>query len=119
MPFTAAIVEQLPEGVPGVTGSRGQTVTFHVKVTNRSARPFRFGNPCPNYVEGSGSGQPTEVHVLNCRPVGAIAAGASVVFEMRIRVPDSAPIGRDALTWALAPATYEPPSASGVLLVEG
>ncbi len=73
----------------------------------------------PSFIESLRThslGEPFELHVLNCRLVG-MRAGERVVFEMRIRVPRTAPLGRDALTWMLAPATYDAPFAGGVILV--
>jgi hypothetical protein len=120
LPLAAAIVEQLelgPKTVPGIRGRRGHSAVYHVALTNTSPLPFRFGKACPAYAEGTGLGLPVELHVLNCHPVREIRPRQTIVFEMRIRVPSSAPLGRDALTWTLAPATYEPPFAGGVVLV--
>jgi len=119
LPLAAEIMEQLPglKHVPGVRGRPGGTAVFHIVLTNTSGRPFRFGADCPTYVEGTGLDEPSQLHVLNCRPVALIGPRQSVVFEMRIRVPANA-TGSIALTWTLAPTTYEPPFVGGVILVE-
>jgi hypothetical protein len=120
LPLEADIVEKERSGpklIPTVHGRRGRLATFHVALTNVSRHPFRFGPACPLYVEGTGLGLPHELHVLNCRPVGVVTPGARVVFEMRIRVPRHAPLGRDSLTWELAPTLELPPFAGGVIVV--
>jgi hypothetical protein len=119
VPLAAAIVEELHLGqktVPGVRGTPGRIAVFHVALTGTSKRAFRFAAACPTYIEGTGLDEPSESHVLNCRPVGTIGPGETVVFEMRVRVPERA-TGRIPLTWTLAPATNEPPFAGGVILV--
>jgi hypothetical protein len=120
LPLAAAILEQMhlgPKTIPGVHGRRGGTAVFHISLTNTSRRTLRFGTTCPTYAEGTGLGQPFELHLLNCRPVGSILPQQRVVFEMRIRIPSKAPLGRDALTWTLAPATELPPFVGGVIVV--
>jgi Protein of unknown function (DUF4232) len=126
LPLTAAIVEHKAYGakvIPLVRGRQNQIAVYHVALNNTSRRPFRFGARCPTYVETLGFDRKTEepiaseLHVLNCRPAGALAPGAHVVFEMRIRVPHRLHLGTQPLTWTLAPATYLPPFAGGVLHV--
>lgn len=126
LPLTAAIVEHKAYGakvIPLVRGRQNQTAVYHVALTNTSGRPFRFGARCPKYVETPGFDPKTEepiasdLHLLNCRPAGALAPGAHVVFEMRIRVPRRLHLGSQPLTWTLAPASYLPPFAGGVLQV--
>ena len=119
LPLSAAIVDELhlgPKAVPGVRARAARTAVFHVGLTNTSSSPYRFGATCPSYVEGTGLGERTESHLLNCRPVGAIGPGETAVFEMHVRVPGRA-TGRIPLTWTLAPATYLPPFAGGVIVV--
>ncbi len=120
LPLAAAIVEQRAAGpklIPTAYGRRGGTAVFHVALRNLSRRRFRFGPACPTYVEGTGLELPSELHLLNCRPVDTINPGERVVFEMRIRVPAAVPLGRNPLTWTLAPASYLPPFAGGVIVV--
>jgi Domain of unknown function (DUF4232) len=126
LPLSAEIVERErvgPKVVPLVEGRRGGRAVFHVALTNTSSRSFRFGSSCPTYVEEAGWDSSRnvplhyELHVLNCAPVRVLAPGRRVVFEMRIRVPRSLPAGSQSLTWELAPATYDPPFAGGVLQV--
>jgi hypothetical protein len=122
LPLAAEIVERQavgPKLTPTAHGRRGGTAIFHVALRNESHRLFRFGPTCPTYVEGMGLELPSELHLLNCRPVGTISPGERVVFEMRIRVPATTPLGHDPLTWTLAPASYLPPLAAGVIVVRG
>jgi len=103
-----------PDG-PTLTARAGSWLSFVVVLTNRSRKTFRFGRTCPAYTEGLSWPQ-RQAYVLNCHAVGAIAAGKSVRFEMRIRVPAS-PSGIDLLGWTLAPHTYDAPEASATLKV--
>lgn len=122
LPLAASIVEQErlgPKVIPTVHGRRGSTAVYHVALTNTSSRPFRFGAICPVYVEGTELDQPFERHVLNCRPVGTMRPNSRVVLEMRILVPRDLRPGRHALTWQLAPASYLPPFAGGIIVVTG
>jgi hypothetical protein len=122
LPLAASIVEQERLGakvIPTVHGRRGRTAVFHVALRNTSLRPFRFGASCPIYAEGTGLDQPVELHILNCRPVRTLRPGSRVVFEMRILVPSDLTPGTHALTWELAPASYLPPFAGGVIVVSG
>ncbi len=69
---------------------------------------MRFaGSSCPVYIEQIEAG-PEQVYVLNCRPADTIAAGATVVFAMQLRILATAPT-ENSLTWELAPKTYQPP----------
>jgi Protein of unknown function (DUF4232) len=120
LPLAAELVEQWavgPKPIATAHWRRGATAVFYIGLRNVSRRRFRFGPTCPTYVEGTGPGLPSELHVLNCRAVGALSPGEQVVFEMRVRVPATAPLGRNPLIWTLAPASYLPPIADGVIFV--
>ena len=121
LPFSASIVEHVErfgaKVIPGVRGRPGRIAIYHVALTNISSRPFRFGENCPTYAEGTGLGEPVDLYVLNCHPVGTIQPGSHVIFEMRILVPRDLKPGRHALTWQLAPASYLPPFAGGVIVI--
>jgi uncharacterized protein DUF4232 len=122
LPLAASIVEHLRLGakvVEGVHAHPGQLALYYVALTNTSSRPFHFPKNCPIYAEGTGLGQRVELHVLNCDPVATIQPGSEVVFEMRIRVPHDLKPGLHALTWQLAPASYLPPFAGGVIVTGG
>ena len=89
----------------------GSVLRFEVTLRNTGAKPFRFGS-CPAYVESLVETTIIdELHVLNCRPAGAIAPGGTRVFAMQMRVPARA-AGREwALFFELGPHTYEPDQA--------
>jgi hypothetical protein len=96
---------------------RGELFRYEVALTNTGATPFRFASTsCPSYIEEVALA-PARVYVLNCRPVGAIAPGATVDFAMRVVIPQKARVGNNSLTWELAPRTYEPPFTPAALWV--
>jgi len=89
----------------------GSVLHYKVQLRNTGHRPFRFGK-CPAYIESLAETTTiNELHVLNCRPAGVIAAGAVRVFAMEMRVPLRAAGKRWALFFELGPDTYEPESA--------
>ena len=94
---------------------RGKVFHYRVALTNTSNRAFRFGS-CPSYLEGlalTGSAS----YLLNCRSVGTIASGETVLFTMEFRVPRNARLGNSGLSWLLAPHTNNSPSADASVLV--
>ena len=104
-------------GLRAFPARRGGRFRYEVAVTNTGTRPFRFASTsCPTYIEQL-EDAPAQAYVLNCRPVGAIAPHASVVFAMQIDVPAKTRAGNNSLTWDLAPRTYEPPFTSAALWV--
>jgi hypothetical protein len=120
LPWTTANVKATIQSLdgPGVrlTARRGQVARFAVRLRDTSAAPVRFDR-CPLVVEDlAPSGQP-EVHQLNCQSAGPIPPGGSLVFEMRIHVPASAPLGNNGLFWELDPAGAQYPEAVSGLVV--
>ena len=96
---------------------RGELLSYEVAVTNTGRRVFRFaGSSCPMYIEQVVPG-PQQVYVLNCRPAGTLAPGATVLFEMELRIPANAALRNSSLTWELAPKTYQAPFASPAVWV--
>jgi hypothetical protein len=99
--------------VPGYLAPAGEKwLLYAVVLTNRSKDVFRFGKTCPAYTEGLAH---RVAYVLNCRPVGSIGPGESVRFAMRMRIPPRNPSfgGQGfAVSWVLAPHSYNPPSAN-------
>jgi hypothetical protein len=121
LPLQVAILGPRPVTVkPGLRAfrvRRGTVLRYTVSVTNTGDHPFRFARAsCPVYVESLPPGLP-EAYVLNCRPVSAIAAHATALFAMRIRIPARARIGNNSLTWELAPKTYLAPFAPAAVWV--
>lgn len=82
---------------------------------NTSKHSFRFRR-CPSYYEEL-LGTATLTYTLNCRSVGTIAPGESVLFAMELRVPRHAPLGNNGLIWELAPHTYNPPNTIAAVFV--
>jgi hypothetical protein len=89
----------------------GSVLRFAVTLRNTSREPFRFGT-CPAYVESlAETTSINELHVLNCRPAGAIAPGDTRVFAMEMRIPARAAGKQWALFFELGPHTYAPDEA--------
>jgi len=80
--------------------TRGSTLVYHVTVKNASSADYKL-DPCPDYTEFVGAKVAVADYQLNCSPVGHIASGRSVKFEMRLTLPSSVPIGPNDLMWAL------------------
>ncbi len=89
----------------------GSTLVYYVTVKNSSPMDYRL-DPCPDYVEILGAKNAVADYQLNCAPIGHIAPGAKVKFEMRLTLPSSVPIGTDALMWALSDGRLAPPYAT-------
>jgi hypothetical protein len=66
------------------------------------------------YLEGLASTSREERHVLNCEPVGAIAPGGRITFDMVFHVPANAPIENNGLDWELGQKTAQPSPFAGV-----
>ena len=79
---------------------RGTTLVYYVTVKNTSQSDYRL-DPCPNYVEILGAKNPVAEYQLNCSPVGHVASGAGVKFEMKLSLPATVPLGTTMLQWAL------------------
>jgi hypothetical protein len=119
-PWTPATLQATIEPLTGaqLSGRRGETVRFAVRIGNPSPAPITFER-CPLVVEMlAPAGQP-EVHQLNCRAAGQLPAGGSVRFEMRILVPGNAPVGPNGLFWELDPTGGQGPEAVSRISVTG
>ena len=79
---------------------RGSTLDYYVEIQNNSAIDYAL-SPCPDYNEFLGAKQGWASYRLNCGPVGHIAPGAVVKFEMRIVVPSTMSPGPSTVTWVL------------------
>ena len=91
-------------GGPGpLHGVRGGVLRYAVRLRNESRTTVRFAN-CPLIAEELAPRGSVEAHQLNCAG-GArrVAPGGSIRFEMRLRIPVSAPTGVNGLFWVLDP----------------
>jgi len=70
---------------------------YTVTLQNTGSQPVVFPADCPIYLEWASFAK--EPHILNCRPVGTIAPGRSVRFDMQIPVPMGTRPGRYDLRW--------------------
>ena len=110
---TAATPPALRIALAGVPDKllAGQTLRYTVTITNESAAPISFDS-CPTYDEGFAPDGMVSF-LLNCGPVGRLAAGASATFAMEftIRPSPKAPTGPQRFLWrmhgAYAGATAE------------
>ena len=104
---------QLEASIVPVTGSRlvgqrGQVARFAVRLRNASATTVGF-EPCPLLAQVLAPSGTPEAHLLNCAAADPIPPGRSLTFEMRIRVPDDAPLGNNGLFWELDPTGAQGP----------
>jgi hypothetical protein len=99
------------------TAKRGSTLTYLVVVTNSGSTDYSL-NPCPDYFEAMQAKVPVATYRLNCGPVGHIAPGESVTFEMRLTLPMSMATGPNSLLWSLIDLRLEgPPEAKAAIEV--
>lgn len=92
--------------------SQGSTLVYYVTIRNTSRVDYPL-EPCPDYFETLLT---TDQFQLNCAPVGHIAPGDSVTFEMHLTVSSDVPPGSRQLTWYLSDARLV--KASSQTLIE-
>jgi hypothetical protein len=95
---------------------RGSTLVYYVTVKNASSADYRL-DPCPDYTEFVGDKVAAADYQLNCAPVGHLAPGASVKFEMKLSLPTTVPSGPTQLLWALIDARLAIPRATTAIAV--
>ena len=78
----------------------GSTLVYDVTITNTDHLDYRL-SPCPDYNEFLGPKMVVGSYRLNCAPVGKIAPGASVTFEIHMTIPKGIPLGPTTLMWGL------------------
>jgi Protein of unknown function (DUF4232) len=95
---------------------RGATLAYQVSLTNRDHGSYRL-DPCPDYNEFLGRKDVVASYQLNCRPVGAIAPGERVTFQMRLAIPATAATGANRLIWGLSDGRIAAPVATAPLTI--
>jgi len=119
-PWTTANVKATIQSRDGpafpLTAKRGQVARFIVRLQNTSPVAVRFGG-CPLLAEALAPSGQTEIHQLNCRPASTILPGHSLFFDMQLRVPPSASLGKNGLFWELDPTGAQYPEAVSGLVV--
>lgn len=93
---------------------RGSTLNYAVTLNNESSGEYRL-DPCPDYVEILGGKQAIATYELNCSPVGAIPAGGTATFEMRLDIPRTLIPGTTRLDWALMDGRLATPTAFALI----
>lgn len=95
---------------------RGSTLDYFVEIQNTSNVDYAL-SPCPDYDEFLGAKQGWASYRLNCRPVGHIAPGAGVKFEMRLAVPSTLSSGPSTVTWVLVDGRVAIPHPSAAIAI--
>jgi hypothetical protein len=98
------------------TVRRGTTLVYQVTLTNRSDADYRL-DPCPDYNEILGRKDIVASYQLNCQPVGAIAPGERVTFQMQLAIPATTVTGPNKLIWALLDGRIATPVATAPLTI--
>jgi hypothetical protein len=105
-PWTKAIVAgkifTIEGGPAPLHGVRGSVLRYAIRLRNESSATVRFAN-CPLIAEELAPKGTVEAHQLNCAGSRRVAPGGSIRFEMRLRIPASAPTGVNGLFWVLDP----------------
>jgi hypothetical protein len=95
---------------------RGSTLAYQVTLTNRDHGSYRL-DPCPDYNEFLGRKDVVASYQLNCQPVGAIAPGERVTFQMRLAIPATTVTGTSRLIWGLSDGRIATPVATAPLRI--
>lgn len=98
------------------TVSRGATLTYFVTIRNDGSRDYQL-QPCPDYFEFLTGVKNGPTYQLNCSPVGLIAPGRSVKFEMRMVIPAAQPTGSSYINWAMQDGRIDPRDAQAPILI--
>jgi hypothetical protein len=77
----------------------GSRLMYFVTVTNQSPHAYDL-KPCPDYGQYILKSL-VSTYQLNCKPVGSLAPGKSVTFEMRVDISASAATGASEIAWCL------------------
>jgi hypothetical protein len=78
----------------------GAPLVFYVTVSNHDSIDYVL-DQCPDYVSFLGPKTVVMEYRLNCGPVGRIAPGASVKFQMKMDTPKALQPGDYKLWWSL------------------
>ena len=98
-PAPAYISVKVSIDAPGVV-KRGSTLVYLVTLRNTSDIDYVL-DPCPDYNEFLGNKDLVASYRLNCAPVGHIAPGSAVTFEMHMTLPSFIESGPSRLYWSL------------------
>lgn len=113
-----ATVRTLTGGDPPLHGRRGELVRFAVELRNPNRQATIRFDRCPVVAELLAPAGRTEAHQLDCAAAAPIPPGAATLFEMRIRVPATAPPGPNGLLWVLDAAGSRPLEVVSRLIVD-
>jgi hypothetical protein len=97
----APVYIEMPIGIDAPASvTAGSILTYYVTMLNASTTTYDLSE-CPDYVEMLGAKQPVASYQLNCGPVGAVAPGGAVTFQMRLAIPGGVATGPETLSWTL------------------
>jgi Domain of unknown function (DUF4232) len=104
-------------GGPGpLHAVRGGVLEYSVLLRNESRGTLRFSR-CPLVAEMLAPDGAIEAHPLNCARAHPVRPGEAIRFEMRLRVPQTAPLGVNGLFWDLDPLGAQGPEAVARVVV--
>jgi len=95
---------------------RGSTLVYFVTIRNTSDIDYVL-DPCPDYNEFLGKKDVVASYRLNCAPVGHIAPGAAVTFEMHMTLPSWIESGPSQFYWALGDGRVGPTYAKAPITI--
>ena len=83
--------------------ARGSELNYQITIQNPTATAIDYA-PCPSYTQGISTTSATATQqtlLLNCAAVTRIDASASLVYQMKLQVPSSMPLGPAKVYWHL------------------
>lgn len=114
----AAKVFAIDGGAPPLHGVRGNVLRYAIRLRNESQTTVRFRH-CPLIAEVLAPQGTVEAHQLNCTGAHPLPPGATIRFEMQLRIPASAPTGVNGLFWELDPLGGQNSEAVARVVVAG
>lgn len=114
----AAKVFTIDGGAPPLHGVRGNVLRYAIRLRNESQTTVRFRH-CPLIAEVLAPQGTVEAHQLNCTGAHPLSPGATIRFEMQLRIPASAPTGVNGLFWELDPLGGQNSEAVARVVVAG
>ncbi len=112
----SAKVLTLAGGAGPLHARRGELLRYSVGLRNDGRETVGFAR-CPFAVELLAPEGKPEAHRLDCAAAHPLAPHATLRFEMRIRIPATAPLGPNGLFWELDPVGAQSPEVVSRVIV--